>query len=149
MDNQLYKIPLEIIETYKEACATARYYSSAALSIRVSAIAQGIVLMSAVGFLLREDNMLYAQYAALFGILFTIVLLFLHENYQRKCSLFIVEASHIEQKFELPSFPMTKLHEDHLKHVKSFFGELFITKGLFLLLAIGFLVLLLKSLGVF
>ena len=91
--------PLEVIEVYKEGCATFRHYSSAALNIRVSTIAQGVVLMTAVGFLLKEGLLEYARYAAGFGFFFTFILLFLHENYQRKCSLFIVRTSDIEKNF--------------------------------------------------
>lgn len=137
------------IEVYKEGCSTFRHYSGAALNIRVSAIAQGVVLMSAVGFLIKEDSLIFAQYASVFGLLFTLVLLFLHENYQRKCSLFIVSAIIVEKQFSLPVFPVGALHDDHKMNVKSFFGEILITKGLFILLAIGFTIMLLKSFEVF
>ncbi len=140
---------IEAIEAYKESCSTFRHYSGAALNIRVSAIAQGVVLMSAVGFLAKEENLVFAQYASGFGLLFTLVLLFLHENYQRKCSLFISAASIVEKQFDLPIFPVASLQDDHKKNVKSFFGEILITKGLFILLAVGFIIMLLKSFEVF
>lgn len=75
--------------------------------------------------------------------------MFLHENYQRKCSLFIVAASLVEKQFDLPSFPVAALHDDHKKNVKSFSGEILITKGLFILLSTGFMIMLLKSFNVF
>ncbi len=138
-----------MIEAYKEGCSTFRHYSAAALNIRVSTIAQVVVLMTAVGFLLKEGLINYARYAACFGFFFTFILLFLHENYQRKCSLFIVITSQIEKTFKLAAYPLKALHKDHERNVKSLSGELFITKGLFILLGLGFLFLLLKALFIF
>jgi hypothetical protein len=87
---------IEALEVYKEGCSAFRHYSSAALNIRLSSIAQGVVMMTAVGFLIKEDSLEFAQYASGFGLLFTVALMFLHENYQRKCSLFIAATSLIE-----------------------------------------------------
>jgi len=134
------------IETYKEACATFRHYSQAALHIRISAIAQCIVLVTAIGYLLKEQSFLFASYAAGFGLLFTLTLSFLHDNYQRKCSLFIQQASIMEQEFELSVLPVEKLMNDHEKHAHSIFGELLITKGLFILMLLAFSFLLIQGL---
>jgi hypothetical protein len=142
-------VGIEVIEAYKEGCATFRHYSAAALNIRLSAIAQGIVLMTGAGFLIKESNLVYAQFASAFGLLFTLVLMFLHENYQRKCALFIDSTSAIEKQFKLPIFPVTGLHDDHNRNVHSFFGEILITKGLFILLAIGFIIMFLKASAIF
>ncbi len=134
------------IETYKEACATFRHYSQASLHIRISAIAQCIVLVTAIGYLLNEKSFLFASYAASFGLLFTLTLSFLHDNYQRKCSLFIKQASLMEQEFELAVLPVEKLKQDHDKHVHNISGELLITKGLFILMLLAFTFLLIQGL---
>ena len=136
---------LTIIETYKEACANLRHYSQAALHIRISAIAQSVVLVTAVGYLLTENNTVFAAYAAGFGLFFTFILMALHDNYQRKCAIFIQASSNIEKQYELPCSPVMALMKDHDQRLHNFLGELFITKGLFVLMMLAFSFLLFGS----
>jgi len=133
------------IEVYKEACAAFRHYSQASLHIRISAIAQCIVLATAIGYLLKEGSFLFAAYAAGFGLIFTVTLMFLHGNYQRKCSLFIKTCSEMEEEIDLAVKPVKRLRVDHDKFVHSFSGELLITKGLFILMLISFFFLLIQA----
>ncbi len=137
---------LSQIETYKEACATFRHYSQSALHIRISAIAQCIVLVTAIGYLLKEGSFVFSAYAAGFGLLFTLTLLVLHDNYQRKCSLFILACTEMEESFDLPISPVGTLKKDHDNHAHSFTGELLITKGLFLLMLLAFAFLFIQGL---
>lgn len=136
---------LIIVETYKETCANLRHYSQAALHIRISAIAQSVVLVTAVGYLLTENSFIFAAYAAGFGLFFTFILMALHDNYQHKCALFIKSSSDIEKQYELPCSPVTALMKDHNQRLHNFLGELFITKGLFILMMVAFTCLLIGS----
>ena len=133
-------------EVYKEACASFRHYSKAALTLRVSVIAQGMVLLSASSYLYKNQEFIYSIFTALFGIIFTFALLILHSNYQRKCAIFISNASLLEEKSEEVDINiMSVYNEDHNQHVKTTLGEITIANGLFVVMLIAFTVLVVLS----
>ena len=136
---------LSTIETYKEACANLRHYSQAALHIRISAIAQCVVLVTAIGYLLKENSVIFASYASAFGLVFTFTLMKLHDSYQKKVTIFTKASSAIEKQFELSVFPVSDLLKEHESHVHSITGELLVTKGLFILMLFAFSFLLIQA----
>jgi hypothetical protein len=139
------KVDLSVIETYKEACASLRHYSQAALHIRISAIAHCVVLVTAIGYLLKENSVIFASYASGFGLVFTYTLMALHDSYQRKVTIFIKASSELEKQFELSVFPVADLMNEHENHVHNLTGELLITKGLFILMIAAFSFLLIQA----
>jgi hypothetical protein len=133
---------IEISDVYKESCTSFRHYSKASLTLRVSVIAQGVVLLSTSGYLYKSQEYIYSGFAALFGALFTFSLLILHANYQRKAAIFSTSAGLLEKRFEEITIKvMSQYEEDHIKHVETVIGEITVSKGLFILILITFIVL--------
>lgn len=73
----------ELLElAYKQSCDLVRHYSNATRSIRTIAVVQGLAILYAVFFVLsRTEKPWVAVLVALTGILITLILKVLHENY--------------------------------------------------------------------
>lgn len=132
---------------YKEACSMFIHYSRSSLVIRVTAIAQGVVVLSTSGFLYRVEEYNYAAISSIFGVLFTLILQFLHEDYQHKCETIITVISKIEESTEDNDLRVIAiLAKDHMQRTTTYFGKFFIINGFFYFMIFIFVVLLFVSL---
>lgn len=68
---------------YSESSQMFRHYSNCSLTIRLSAIIQGLAIASASGYLFQEGKFLYPLVAALFGLFFTGVLFGIYWAYDQ------------------------------------------------------------------
>ena len=68
---------------YTEGCHALRHYSLGVLRVRTITIVQGLALLAAAGYFVREHERFYAMAIALFGLAFTAVLNRLQSNYWR------------------------------------------------------------------
>lgn len=82
---------------YNESCNFMRHYSNCSLTIRVIAIAQGLVLMSAWGIAIKNnvENMLLIL-ISVFGILFTLLLHSMHRGYLTAVNVYAGVAEQLE-----------------------------------------------------
>ena len=134
------------LEVYKEACSILRHYSSACINIRLSVIAQGILILSGAGFLYRENLLFFTILASIFGLLFTIFLLALHVNYQSKAVLLVKSIVEIEKNFpDLIVNPVTDIKISHEKFVGTFLGRILVVQGIFHLLNASFTIIIIFS----
>lgn len=133
-------------DIYKESCTMLRHYSNSSLTIRVVLIAQGIIVLSGGGYLFRTNEFKLAAIAAAFGLLFTIVLLLLHKNYQNKCNIFIKVAADIEGCIEnTTNRAMQVCDADHKNRNNNITGEIFDINGFFYFMILAFAGLLLSA----
>jgi hypothetical protein len=75
------KDQLDTNTLYTEGSNSLRHYSSAVLNTKNIAIAQGFVILTAAGYLIRERAFGSSLSISLFGLLFTYILYRLQENY--------------------------------------------------------------------
>lgn len=81
---------------YAEGCNALRLYSAGVLQMRILTVAQGIVLLTIIGLLLKNGKMTLALSAATFGILFTCLLWALQRNYWLHFSAILNRVTEIE-----------------------------------------------------
>lgn len=94
----LSKVPVSVDVLYSEGAQMFRHYSNCSLTIRLSAIIQGLAIAYAGGYLFQEDRFLYALIAALFGLCFTGVLLGIYWAYDQAVNDFQRTLETLEDK---------------------------------------------------
>jgi len=130
--------------TYNEACIGFRHYSNLSSSARNTLIIQGILLLSASGYLFKTQEYPYVLLSALFGLVFTWFLNFTHSNYQDKAESFIKSACKIERRLSADAVkPIYVFYKHHKKYIAP--KETLIVKGNFILMFAAFLILLIAA----
>ena len=137
---------MDVSDVYKESCAMFLHYSRISLMILITAIVQGIIVLSASEHLYRSGEFKYATISSIFGILFTLILRVTHVNYQHKCEIIANVAIKIEESIDKSVRLMTIYEKAHENKNKTIFGELFVINGFFNFMILAFLVLFMVSL---
>ncbi len=91
------------IKLYPSWVKTLNHYSDLVLKIRITAITSGIIILAAAGtLLLREGNLTACRLVCVFGVLFSLVLLFMLKNYYKHYSDWLDLVTDMEEKMGLP-----------------------------------------------
>lgn len=72
---------IEISKIYDEACSASRHYSISIRTIRTITIAQSFAILSAVGYLAKEEQFHLSIFVGIFGLVLTAILYNLHRHY--------------------------------------------------------------------
>ncbi len=96
-------------QIYAEIGSTLRNYSNLILSIRLGVVAQGLIILGAVGTLVTKLEFALAFYTSFFGLVLSFVLLRLHNVYLNHFNNLLKYAIDLEGKLKkdrLGSLPM-------------------------------------------
>ena len=86
---------------YSEGCNFVRHYSNCSLNVRNAALVQGLVLVSACGYIFETlHNPLYLILAALFGLFLTLLLYNMHAGYVRAADTYADATAKVEQRLD-------------------------------------------------
>jgi hypothetical protein len=129
---------------YTEGCNNLRHYSSAVLNARNMAIAQGLVILTAAGYLIRERDFPSSLSVSLFGLFFTSVLYKLQDNYWSHFDVILDAVVALENSGNPnnpPKGTWTAYKVARDKKVDQWLWKFFVATGPFYLLLFAFLVI--------
>ena len=87
-----------ISKIYEEACSAKRLYSQSITTIRITAIAQGLAILSAIGFLTKDGQFALSLLSAILGLALTIILYQLNRHYFHLSLTTIEYVGNLERK---------------------------------------------------
>ena len=135
---------LEKNSLYTEGCNNLRHYSSAVLNTRNMAIAQGLVILTAAGYFIREQEFRSSLSVSLFGLFFTSVLYKLQDNYWSHFNVILdavvaLEGDGNPDNASKGTWTVYKVGRD--KKSEQWLWKFFVATGPFYLLLFAFLVI--------
>ena len=134
-------------ELYTEGCNFIRHYSNCSLTVRIIALVQGLVILSAWGYVLvKVPCAIYLFFISLFGLLFTGLLFFMHQGYLRAANDHTKVVIRIEEQFNNVFGPVKGYDEIREKRYNSFFVKFRTMHATFTIIGIAFVCCLIYSL---
>ena len=121
-------------DKYVEGCNALRHYSNCVINIRTVTIVQGLAVLGAAGYLIKEGLFFHSLLAVIFGLLLSGVLFGLHRNYYDH---FNVILKHIAEDIEKDG-PWRTYKDNRDKNLKKYKWTHY---GPFILLALSLLAL--------
>ena len=142
------RIQISVETLYNEACQTIRHYATHIKMLRLLTVAQGIVITSAVGFLVDNNQPVLIICASTFGLLLTFMLYSFYRHYMNMAENLADYIRNLEREFSKElSGPWVKLIEVRSQfwskwRVRFFCNHaLFVLLGLMMLFALGYTIL--------
>jgi len=143
----------KMIALYQESANAIRHYSNCIKNMRTTALVQGLVICTVVGYTLRLTESIFFWIVVIFGLLFTLILLWQQANYLKDFSDHMETAECIENHFEIGGdlLPWSKYAQRHRKvrsgkEINGLFFKLRIEYGPFtVFIFIYLLLIMLKS----
>lgn len=135
-----------IFDTYKECSQCLRHYSEIIRNGRALTIVQGIVIISAIIYAIKNNYIEIGLILSIFGICFTGVLWLQLDNHLNIFEGFLSLAVEYESKFssdsEMSDTPWSRYKAIRNENFEKFGYKLAVTKGPCLIIASAFLILL-------
>ena len=129
---------MEKQKLYSETLNTFRHYSTLSSNMTLMVVVQGILLLTATGYLFKNGEYFYSLMTSLFGSAFTILIGLVHRNYQVKANIHARTSRELEEECGVSVKPMASHQKSHeaLEHTPR--GYIFYVTGVHYLMILAF-----------